>query len=387
MIAVAVLFGGRSGEHEVSLQSATSVVRNLDKNRYRICLIGITKDGRWFLQPSDLLETVCAGEITLSIAAQSTQLVDVRPGGGLVCSGEPLKIDVVFPVLHGSFGEDGTVQGALDIAGLPYVGSGVLGSAAGMDKDAAKRLWRASGIPVVPSMTVQRREVTLPRSATRLHHEAPPRPDQAEIDEAVVSRLFGEARDRWGTPIFVKPARAGSSVGVARIEHRDEFRTALLDAFRFDTKLLLEPAIDGQEIEVSVIGNSAVHAYPPGEVIPTHRFYDYDAKYRDPNGAALQIPAHLSEEEAAAIRRYAAAAHESVCAEGMSRVDFFISHTDRAIYVNEINTIPGFTRISMFPRMCAAAGLSYPELLSTLIDLALDRAQEQDGLVFDYQCS
>ena len=387
MIAVAVLFGGRSGEHEVSLQSATSVVRNLDKNRYRICLIGITKDGRWFLQPSDLLETVCAGEITLSIAAQSTQLVDVRPGGGLVCSGEPLKIDVVFPVLHGSFGEDGTVQGALDIAGLPYVGSGVLGSAAGMDKDAAKRLWRASGIPVVPSMTVQRREVTLPRSATRLHHEAPPRPDQAEIDEAVVSRLFGEARDRWGTPIFVKPARAGSSVGVARIEHRDEFRTALLDAFRFDTKLLLEPAIDGQEIEVSVIGNSAVHAYPPGEVIPTHRFYDYDAKYRDPNGAALQIPAHVSEEEAAEIRRYAAAAHESVCAEGMSRVDFFISHTDRAIYVNEINTIPGFTRISMFPRMCAAAGLSYPELLSTLIDLALDRAQEQDGLVFDYQCS
>ncbi|TVR02766.1 MAG: D-alanine--D-alanine ligase [Spirochaetaceae bacterium] len=365
-MGVAVLFGGRSGEHEVSIQSASSVVRNLDKTRYRIVLIGIGKDGRWFLQPPGMIETVCDSDTALSIEEDPTRMIDLRPGGGLFLGGERIAIDVVFPVLHGSFGEDGTVQGALDIAGLPYVGSGVLGSAAGMDKDAAKRLWSASGIPVVPSMTVHRR---------------------AAIDEAAVSRLFAEARDRWGTPIFVKPARAGSSVGVARVEHPEEFRAALLDAFRFDTKLLLEPAIDGQEIEVSVVGNAHAHAYPPGEVIPTHQFYDYDAKYRDPNGAALQIPARLSESEADAISRYAAAAHESVGAEGMSRVDFFISRTDRKIYVNEINTIPGFTRISMFPRMCAAAGLSYPELLSTLIDLALDRAQEQGGLVFDYQCS
>lgn len=371
MLSVAVLFGGRSGEHEVSLVSAGSIVRNLDPERYRLLLIGIDKAGCWHLQPETLAQSVRSGETSLSIPTDRTQeksqSVLIRPGAGLCVAGteDPLPVDVVFPVLHGTFGEDGTIQGALEIAGLPYVGAGVLGSAIGMDKEIAKRVWQAAGLPVTPYLVLRR----------------------SDFDSLAESELSGhcrEAAERFGFPLFVKPARAGSSVGVSCVETAEQFFDAVRAAFRFDHKLLLEPAITGQEIECSVVGNSVPTAYPPGEIIPSHRFYDYEAKYIDPNGARLEIPAQLTRDEAAEVQRIAAAAHRAAAADGMSRVDFLVNQTDRKIFINEINTIPGFTSISMFPRMCEAAGLAYPKLLDVLIELALNRYREEQALSFDY---
>ncbi len=384
MLNVAVLFGGRSGEHEVSLISAASIVRNLDAQRYRVLLIGIDKTGRWHLQPEALLRSVRNEGASLSIdtaehgtpehrtaehgtAEQPSRLVLIQPGAGLRLAGteETLPVDVVFPVLHGTFGEDGTIQGALEIAGLPYVGAGVPGSAIGMDKEIAKRVWQAAGLPVTPYMVLRRSDFDTLE-------------DRALVDCRRV------ATERFGFPLFVKPARAGSSVGISCVESGDELFNAVRTAFRFDNKLLLEPAVPGQEIECSVVGNSVPTAYPPGEVIPSHRFYDYDAKYVDPDGARLEIPALLTAAESAEVQRIAAEAHRAVGADGMSRVDFLVHNTKRTIYINEINTIPGFTSISMFPRMCEAAGLAYPRLLDTLIELALNRYREEQELSFDY---
>lgn len=379
MLNVAVLYGGRSGEHEVSLISAASIVHNLNPDRYRILLIGIDKTGHWHLQPEALLHSVRTGSAPLSIdtaerstaerstAQQTSQLVLIEPGAGIRTAGteETLPVDLVFPVLHGTFGEDGTIQGALEIARLPYVGAGVLGSAIGMDKEIAKRVWQAAGLRVTPYLVLRRS-------------------DLASLEDRALSGCLRPAAEQFGYPFFVKPARAGSSVGVSCVETSEQFFDAVRLAFRFDNKLLLEPAIHGQEIECSVVGNSVPTAYPPGEVIPSHRFYDYHAKYVDPNGARLVIPAQLTTEESAEVQRIAADAHRAVAIDGMSRVDFLVRDSDRTIYLNEINTIPGFTSISMFPRMCEAAGLAYPELLDRLIELALNRYREEESLSFDY---
>lgn len=357
---IAVVYGGRSGEHEVSLVSAASVARNLDPEANEVLLIGIAKDGRWYLQDEGEIERCRSGAPALGLAAKAARRVTVLPGGGtesgLMLLGEdgpvPLRTDVAFPVLHGTFGEDGTIQGLFEMAGLPYVGAGVLGSAVGMDKDKTKALWIQAGLPVVPYVAV--REVDWTRKEDRL----------AAIEKA--------ERD-FRYPLFVKPACAGSSVGAGKAENRQELDKAVAAALAWDDKALIEPFIPAREIECSVTGNERPQAYTPGEVAPTHEFYDYDAKYIDPDGAALIIPAALEEAQLRTVREIAVKAYRAAEITGLARIDFFARKDTGEILLNEVNTMPGFTNISMFPKMCEASGLSYAALLDRLIGLALER--------------
>ena len=346
-LKICVLFGGRSGEHEVSLRSAASVVKNLDRTRYEVTAIGIDKSGRWHLQQRIEVREL-AGQGDLLTLFPASEPLSVVPGDGFHDRGKKLEIDCVFPVLHGTFGEDGTVQGLLELAGLPYVGAGVLGSAASMDKEAAKRLWRDAG---------------LPGRGFRSHPSGNP-----------AGPMAGAAQ-RLGWPVFVKPCSAGSSLGASRADDETQLARALPEALRFDTRALLEKWVDAREIECAVIGNSRPRAFPPGEIVPSegHAFYDYEAKYVDPDGAALQAPARLDAPTQERIMSTAEAAYATVRCEGMARVDFFLERRTGAVYLNEINTIPGFTSISMFPRMCQASGLSYPRLLDELVRLAMER--------------
>ncbi len=354
-----VLYGGRSGEHEVSLQSATSIVRNIDSTRFTQTLIGITRAGHWYLQPDSVVDSVHAGMPIERVQENEQQLVLFRPGVGLTVNGDLIPMDCVFPVLHGSFGEDGTVQGLLELVGVPYVGAGVLGSALGMDKEIVKRVWQAHRLPAVPFH---------PFSA-------------AEYRESGTARLPAELNAALGQPpYFVKPACAGSSVGISRIKSFTELDPALKAAFRFDTKVLIEPSIPAREIEVAVLGNHRPRAFTPGEVIPTHEFYDYEAKYIDPNGAELVIPADLPHETLTTARELALAAYRACGACGLARVDLFYDKREEELLLNEINTIPGFTRISMFPRMCAHDGLAYPQLLAQLTELAIEHHSERQSL-------
>ena len=354
---LALLFGGKSGEHEVSLRSAFSVYTHLDPSLYELLLIGISRDGRWYLQR----EVRSDGE-ALIVVDERKNLVSVLPGDGLFCSGEKLEIDVVFPVLHGSFGEDGTVQGLLELVGLPYAGAGILGSSLSMDKGAAKEIWAARGLPTVPFMRLDRAE-----------YKPGERDFQNKLEEVLT---------RFGLPLFVKPLRAGSSVGVSRVDSREALEGAIAEALRFDTAAVLEPGIDGREIECSVIGNFETESFPPGEILPSHTFYDYEAKYIDPDGAILQLPADIPLETAAEIRRIAEEAYQAAGAEGMARVDFFLEKKSGRVLLNEINTIPGFTSISMFPRMCEAGGLSYPDLLRKLTELGKERFASRSRCIY-----
>ena len=354
MASICILYGGRSGEHEVSLRSAASVAKNLDSSKHHATAIGIDKSGRWHLQ-GPLIYKPLPGQGESLVISPSRHSVSIVPSDGIHSSAGKLEIDCVFPVLHGSFGEDGTVQGLLEIAGLPYVGAGVLGSAASMDKEAAKRLWRDAGLPVVDFAVVSRT-------------------DKAEQYRAAAARL--------GWPLFVKPCSAGSSLGASRVMNEQELDAAVAEALQFDTRALLERYVAAREIECAVIGNSRPRAFAPGEIVPTgsHIFYDYEAKYTDPDGAALVAVAPLDSATRERIMRTAEAAYAAVRCEGMARVDFFVERGSGAILLNEINTIPGFTSISMFPRMCEASGLLYPNLLDELIGLALARNEEQRGI-------
>ncbi len=357
---IAILYGGKSGEHEVSLVSAASILRHLDLAKYEPVLIGVSKDGKWLLQSEAAVGAALAG--TGPLAIEGGRRAFALPGAGLAAEGsggiEKIECELVFPVLHGTFGEDGTVQGLLEAAGLPYVGSGVLGSALGMDKEKAKELWLRAGLPVVPFMAVR-------RDALR------------DID--TVSRK-ASARFRW--PCFVKPSSAGSSVGASKVDSAEELEAALRSALEWDEKALIESFVNAREIECSVLGNDDPTAFPPGEVLPSHEFYDYDAKYLDPNGASLEVPARLTEEQSSRVRELAIAAYKACELSGMARVDFFIDKKTGAILLNEVNTIPGFTSISMFPRMCEAGGLPYPELISRLAELALERGAARSALRF-----
>jgi len=358
----ALLYGGKSGEHEVSLQSAASVFRNIDRSRFEPTLIGIAKSGRWYLQPQAVYESGLEQDTALTILEDPALTVDCRPGIGLFCKQEQLQLDVVFPVLHGSLGEDGTVQGLLEVVELPYVGAGVLGSSVGMDKDLVKQLWRAHGIPTLDSLTA---------SAVELASNS-----QLQAFIALCIETFGPV-------LFVKPARTGSSVGITKTHSPEEIAPAILNALKYDTKVLIEPSRPVREIEISVIGNGDPYAFPPGEVVPSHEFYDYDAKYLDPDGAQLVVPANLEPMVMDKARAVAEAAYSAAACEGMARVDLFLLQDTQELVVNEINTIPGFTRISMFPRMCSAAGLAYPELISRLIDLALERETVRASLRYE----
>lgn len=344
---ICILYGGRSGEHEVSLRSAASVVKNLDPARYEVAAIGIDKGGRWHLQKEIAFRTLPGQGDVLELKTSPRPLA-VVPADGIHDGGKKIAVDCVFPVLHGTFGEDGTVQGMLEIAGLPYVGAGVLGSSAAMDKETTKRLWRDAGLPIVPFEAIHRGSTPQERRA---------------------------AAGKLGWPVFVKPCSAGSSLGAARAATEEELEAACGDALRYDTRALIERCVDGREIECSVIGNSQPRAFFPGEIITSenHPFYDYDAKYIDPDGAALEAPAKIERAVGERIMRIAEAAFSVVRCEGMARVDFFLERKTAAVFLNEINTIPGFTSISMFSRMCEASGLPYPRILDTLIQLALER--------------
>ena len=362
--SIAVLFGGRSGEHEVSLVSAESVMKALDPTRYRIVPVGVDKNGRWWTG-SGALSFLRRGEgdppadcAPCFLPADPTRRALLMERDG---TWEEIAIDVVFPVIHGTFGEDGTLQGLLELADLPYVGAGVAGSAVAMDKVLQKRLHRDAGIPI-PAF---------------LHF-----PSSDMIEEA--EDIAAEVVAGLGLPLFVKPPNLGSSVGISKATTRGELVEALRHAAQFDRKVLVERAVpDAREIEVAVLGNQDPVASIPGEVVPSNDFYDYDAKYVD-NASALLIPAELPEELAERIRSLAVKAFRALECEGMARVDFLLSRSTGELFINEINTIPGFTSISMYPKLFAAVGIPYPELLDRLIALAERRHAEQRALLRSY---
>lgn len=358
-IRVAVLFGGKSAEHEVSLQSARNVIEALDKEKYEVVPIGINKAGKWLLSNTSnyLLNTNNPELIQLNKSKKEVGLV-VQSAGTLttIHSRESHgKLDVVFPVLHGPYGEDGSIQGLLKLAGVPFVGAGVLGSAIGMDKDVMKRLLKAANISVAKFLVVQSHEKI----------------------------SFKEAKKALGMPVFIKPANLGSSVGVNKAKDEKSFKKALKDAFQYDSKVLIEEAIVGREIECSVMGNERPIASVPGEVILHHEFYSYDAKYIDEKGASLEIPAKLPKAEIKRVQQLAVSAFKVLNCEGMARVDFFLKKNGEVL-VNEINTIPGFTSISMYPKLWEASGISYPKLLDKLVQFAIERFGREQKLKSSY---
>ncbi len=350
-LRVGVLFGGRSGEHEVSLASAASVIRGLDADKYEAVPIGITKDGHWLIGEGavKMLPEVLKGGRRVMLTADPTEaaLVPLDRGAGAQ------RLDVIFPVLHGTFGEDGTIQGMLDLAGLPYVGAGVLGSAVGMDKDVAKRLCQAARIPVVPWVTVN-----------RWRWEKDPLAVKASVEEKFIY------------PVFVKPATLGSSVGMTKVHNADELGPALDLACEYGMKILVEKAITGREIEVSVLGNHEPKASVPGEILPHREFYDYTAKYLE-EGTQLVIPAELKPAQIQKIQSLAVGAFQTLELSGMARVDFFLEKKGGKLYLNEVNTIPGFTSISMFPKLWEASGIPFRDLIDKLIELALEMHREK----------
>jgi D-alanine-D-alanine ligase len=363
MVRVGVLFGGRSGEHDVSLCSAASVVSNLDRNKYDVTAIGIDREGRWHVQERpEIVDDKDFGRILKLTPRGSWHVNHFERGGKLVltesATGERCEVDVVFPAVHGTFCEDGTLQGLLELAGVPYVGADVAGSAIGMDKDVAKRLLRDAGIPTTPWVTVFRNEWLA---------------GSGDILKKAITEL--------GLPLFVKPANAGSSVGVKKAKDEASARDAVEFAFRYDTKIIIETAVDCREIECAVLGNREPEASVLGEIIPRHEFYSYEAKYIDPDGASLKIPAAVDEPLAGKIRSSAVEAFKALCCSGMARVDFFLEKSGGRYFLNEINTLPGFTTISMYPKLWEASGLAYGPLLDRLIGLAVERSGERKALL------
>jgi D-alanine-D-alanine ligase len=367
-LRVGVIYGGRSGEHEVSLASAAAVFQNLDPERYLPIAILIDKEGRWALPArppaiSVAADVIHAGRKGISEPSAREAHLVAHPGGdtlltvdrrehGAVVSG--LGLDVVFPVLHGPYGEDGTVQGLLELANVPYVGAGVLASAVGMDKAAMKKIFAADHLPICDY------EVVLAREWRR---------DERTIMNTIATRL--------GFPVFVKPANLGSSVGISKARHAAELRDAVNLAAEFDRKIVVEAAVPkAREIECSVIGNDEPEASVPGEVVPSREFYDYQAKYLD-SGSQLLIPAPLSKSLTEKVRELALAAFRAIDGSGMARVDFLLAGETGLLYLNEVNTIPGFTTIGMYSKMWAASGLPFPALLDRLIGLALERHAEK----------
>lgn len=339
-IRVGILFGGQSAEHEISILSARNVLAALDRSRFEPVLVGIDKAGQWLVQD----------ERRLIESSRDPRQVRIEPGLPAPIEVAAGKVDVVFPVLHGTLGEDGAMQGLLEVAGVPYVGAGVLGSAVGMDKDVMKRLLRDAGLPIADFRTVRRERFAADAKAC--------------CDELLA----------LGLPLFAKPANAGSSVGVRKVTDASQLQPAIEHALRFDVKAVVEQGIAGREIELAVLGGDPPQVSIAGEIVVEHAdgFYSYEAKYLDEKGARLEMPARLDDAQLAAARQLALRTFEVLECEGMARVDLFLT-PDGRFYVNEINTIPGFTTISMYSKMWAATGVSYPELLDRLIALALER--------------
>src|SRR6202051_1078750 len=386
-LRVGILFGGRSGEHEVSLLSVSSVLNAIDKKKYEGVPIGITKEGRWLT--AEHAENLLQGKLVIEPRHLRAGDLETTPAAAVLAQGESvivppepvhrqnglmpfqsdaaltrrasdraINVDVIFPVLHGTFGEDGTIQGPLEPADLPFVGAGVLGSAAGMDKDIKKSLFLAAEIPIV-------KHVTILRSAWEKGPQT--------IQKLVESKLK--------YPVFVKPANLGSSVGISKAHNGKELSPAIEEAAKFDRKIVIEQGVGGRkqkarEIECSVLGNDQPKASVPGEIVPGKEFYDYTAKYLD-EGSQLIIPAKLTKAETRKVQELAIKAFQAVDCSGLARVDFLMDPKNRKIYVNEINTMPGFTAISMYPKLWAASGLAYPDLIERLIEFGLERHREK----------
>lgn len=369
---IALIYGGRSGEHEISLISAASIARGIDKKN-TVTLIGITKDGTWFLQNESEYNRICKDkDASFKIEESDENKIYVVPGGknkAFRTKSGSLNIDVVFPALHGTYGEDGTIQGLLDMADIPYIGCSTMASALTMDKEKTKQILKSSEIPVVPYICIKRCDLN----------------NSQRYDE-----IFQRCIDELGFPLFIKPCCAGSSNGANKAENAKEFSFYLMEAFTWDDKVLVEKSINAREIECSVTGNSTtanpnceaetVRAYIPGEILPTHTFYDFDAKYNDPDGAKLLIPADISTDLIETVRSTAVRAYKALDCSGLSRIDFFIDRDTGELYLNEINTLPGFTSISMFPKMCEKAGLKFAELINLLIEEALLRYKAKSSL-------
>lgn len=358
-IRVAVLCGGRSGEHEVSLVSGSSVARALNPQKYDVTLVGIDPKGLWRTLDT---QKILNGEISpegLKLSQISQQLEPrAYPHHGFIGS---QSFDVIFPVLHGTYGEDGTIQGLLELANVPYVGSGVVGSAVGMDKDVSRRLLEHAGISVVPTLCLK-------ASNLKSHKES-----------------LKEAAEAFGFPFFVKPANMGSSVGVHKVKSLEDGAKALQDAFSYDTKVLIEKGISARELECAVLDGEPPKASGVGEIVPTHEFYSYEAKYLDDQGAILKIPAELDEGHIKQIQSLSLQAFQILELSGLARVDFFMDKNSGQLYLNEVNTMPGFTKISMYPKLWQAAGLSYPDLLDRLIELALKRHSLRSQLKTEFE--
>ncbi len=358
---VAILFGGKSGEHEVSLQSAKNVFNAIDKKKYNPVVIKIDKSGKWLLvnKPKTIFDTDDRASSDKKLLGIPVAMVPKSEGNisNLSKKGKNIKVDVVFPVLHGPFGEDGTIQGLLKLAEVPFVGAGVLGSAVGMDKDVMKRLLKNDGIPIGKFVTIKSMEVV---------------------------PGFGSVKKKLKSPLFVKPANLGSSIGVSKAHNEKEYLRGVKDAFKYDNKILIEEYIKGREIECSVLGNDNPIASSLGEVKPVNDFYSYKAKYIDEEGAVLEVPARISKKKTKEIQKMAIKVFQSLSGEGMGRVDFFLKENGEII-VNEINTIPGFTKISMFPRLWEFSGISYTDLIDRLIQLAINRFNQEEKLKTSYK--
>ena len=369
-LRVGLLFGGRSVEHQVSIRSATSILAALDTKRYDITLIGVDPAGRWHAAPAGTLPGALLAEGARALPDSDTRevMLPATPEGATLISADGSEsllgadLDVVIPIIHGRGGEDGTLQGLLQLAGVAYVGSGVLSSAIQMDKDVAKRLLQADGLPVVPWLTFKGNDLL---------------PEQ-------ISETARICLEQLGAPLFVKPANSGSSVGIRRAEDIKTLVAAIEDARRYDTKVLLEQAVDARELEVAVMGNDTPQASLAGEIRPKGGFYDYEAKYVD-DATELIIPADLTQTESDAIRELAVRAYKTLDAAGLARVDFLMRRDDGTIFINELNSLPGFTQISMYPRLWEATGLSYTDLLDRLIELALERHEQEAALITHYE--
>jgi D-alanine-D-alanine ligase len=360
-LRVGIIYGGKSGEHEVSIASAASVFKHIDRNKYEPVPIRIEKSGHWILggeAPAAISAAVVHEQARTAHLAKTssavTALQSIEPTAALA----PTHIDVVFPVLHGPYGEDGTVQGLLELANVPYVGAGVLGSAVGMDKAVMKTLFQARGLPVGPYIVALRREWDR---------------DQAAITRRVATELH--------YPVFVKPANLGSSVGISKAKSDEEFKEAMRVALDYDRKIVIEAAVPrAREIECAVLGNDEPQASIPGEIVPSREFYDYEAKYLDADGSTCLIPAPLEPEQVSTVQRLSIEAFRAVDGSGLARVDFLMARDTGEILINEVNTMPGFTTISMYPKMWEASGLAYPDLLDRLVTLALERHADKQQL-------
>jgi len=373
-INVMVLYGGQSGEHEISLQSASSIIRNLDRNKYNVTPVAIDKSGKWLLNNTDLIAHL----------EDEKSVIDTTDGDQVILpptnfSEESCllsfdqkeniqKIDVVFPVMHGPRCEDGVIQGFLELANVPYVGSGVLGSAIGMDKIVSKKLVEMAGVPIVPYLYFRKHQI---------------KKELVTIIQQIESQIK--------YPIFVKPVSLGSSVGISKVNNDEELKAALEKAVKFDQKVLVEEGIDAREIELAVLENIDESKLPivsiPGEIIPSeeHGYYSYESKYLDENGASYFIPAKLNSEQISMVQKSASTVFGATECQGMARVDFFIDRKTDKLYFNELNTIPGFTSISMYPKLFEASGIAYSELLNLLIDLAIKKDKDQNDIQRDYK--